>query len=387
MVAALSALLLMASTVLVLFGWALAANPTVYFMAVNEVVLDLNAETMPVVVRGVMYVPYTMFDSYSSGISLGVFASYNKDKNTAMVYNRSRALIFDLAENTSYDKDSSYSYKALIRNSTVYLPVKAVCDYFTELNYSLIPLDYGYIVRVKSDSAVLTDGDFAPAAEYRARPMYNAYVRGLSPSPSPSESGTPDPGGTSEPAPTPSGTDQPEGSTVYLAFRCIDGEGLDAIQSALARYQVYGLFFFYPEALADQDDRIRALAADGHRIGLLLDRAAPDELQAQAALGNELLRHILRSGSRTVLLEDGGAQAGEGLFVWNTTVDGTPGARSAVRQSLDIIRAAERDDPSFVLLDDSAQSATALSRVLDTLTGESCQFRLAVETVLAQASG
>ena len=380
-IAVLCAVLVLASCVLGLFGVAAAQQAQVYFMAVNETVLDLNAETMPMMANRQVYVPYTMFDSNTTGVNLGVYTSYGR--SNLMIYSRSAgALIFDLANDTvttSLGDDfsntgESSTPRAIIRNSMVFVPVDLVCDYFgLEWSLPVLP-DYGFVVRVRSSASVLDNETFMPAAENTFRARYNAYLRTLE------ESETPEttvPGDSGQSEPSTSVSPAPEGAEIYLAFRCTQGDGLAQIQTALAEYQAFGLFFFRPEELAGQDDTIRALAAAGHRIGLLLDGTEA----SQAELGNQLLCHILRTEVSTALLE-GNAEAPEGWVAWTTTVDGLPGGRSASRQARDIVRAAQGEDVCFVLLDDSAQSAEALEQALSELSDDGCQFRLAVETVL-----
>lgn len=380
-IAALCAVLLLAGCVMGLLGAAAARQAQVYFMAVNETILDLNAETMPMMTNRRVYVPYTMFDPNTTGVDLGVYTSYGN--STLMIYSRSAgALIFDLANDTvtsSLGDDFSSTAegsvpRAIIRNSTVFVPVDLVCDYFgLEWSLPVLP-EYGFVVRVRSSASVLDNETFMPAAENSFRARYNAYLRSLEqnepqPTTGPGDSGQSEPSASVSPA--------PEGAEIYLAFRCTQGDGLAQIQTALAEYQAFGLFFFRPEELAGQDDAIRALAAAGHRIGLLLDGTEA----SQAELGNQMLRHILRTEVSTALLETG-AEAPEGWVTWTTTVDGLPGDRSASRQARDIVRATQGEDVCFVLLDDSAQSAEALEQALPELSDDGCQFRLAVETVL-----
>lgn len=169
---------------------------------------------------------------------------------------------------------------------------------------------------------------------------------------------------------------------MYLAFRCGQGGDTATIAAALAPRGAYGLFFFSADTLAQRDDEVRALAAAGHKIGLLLDGGTPEEREEQARLGRELLAHILRAGTDTALTADGSAPP-DGWFGWNASVDGTPQGRSPSRQLQEIVRDGVHPSDCFLLLDDSAQSAELLPRILSALEDRGCQFRLAVETVLA----
>lgn len=128
-IAALCAVLLLAGCVMGLLGAAAARQAQVYFMAVNETILDLNAETMPMMIQPAGLCAYTMFDPNTTGVDLGVYTSYGN--STLMIYSRSAgALIFDLANDTvtsSLGDDFSSTAegsvpRAIIRNSTVFVP-------------------------------------------------------------------------------------------------------------------------------------------------------------------------------------------------------------------------------------------------------------------------
>lgn len=372
--APLCACLLLLSWVLPCPARAASASDPVYFMVVNETVLDLRSDTMPFLYGGTMYVPYIMFDSSVTGVNLGVFAS--NSNRAVMIYSRANgALMFDLAADTATTSlGGSFSQTAVIRNSMVFIPINVVCDYFEEtLNWTFLvdEADY-YIVRVTSNSAVYSDADFVPRARFIMTPRYNAYIRSLAP-----------PVSNDPPAPRPTTPVQPNGGTIYLAFRCNETGDTAPLAAALRSQRAYGLFFFRQEDLAARDDEVRALAAAGHRIGLLLDGEDSDAMETQLAEGNRLLGHILRTQTSLVLPENAG-EVPEGQFVWTTTVDGTAEHQStAARQIRDILRQVSGEEESFVLLDDSARSAEILERLLTGLEEEGCDLRLAVETVLA----
>lgn len=381
-------------------GGRAAGRVTVYFMAVNEKVLELRSETMPFMSSGDVYVPYTMFDPNSTGINLGVYALYGS--STAMVYDRSsRMLVFDLAANTTETADGTLlSQTAIRRNSMVFLPVNLVCSYF-DLDWNMpVDPDYGFIVRVKNSAVQLSDDEFAAAAKYVMTVRYNDYVRSITggePKPSGPEpsvpsalpSPSPAPTATHTPAPSVPGVSPPptpQGGTVYLAFSCDSGGSTADLASALERRGIFGLFFFRPEDLTVRDDEVRSLAAAGHKIGLLLDGSDEAARQEQARYGNELLGHILRS-SASIALTEAGQLPPAGWFRWTTDVDGRAQDRTANERLQSIIQEAVGPQECFLLLDDSSQTAGLLSRLLRNLEDNGCQFRLALETVLPQQYG
>ena len=362
---------------------AAAAADKVYFMAVNETVLDLSDDTMPRVVSGVLYVPYTLFDPNTAGAGLGVFSSYNRTTGKVVIYSRSTSLTFDLNTDTSTAQGVVYREKAIIRNSMVFVPVDAVCQYFG-LEWSLLTVEYGYVVRVKSSAAVLDDRGFTEAAYFAVRSRYSSYIQSKTPVESPSA--PPEETVPSQPAEGSDGGEM-EGARVYLAFRMEDGGGLDELLGRMERYGVYGVFFCRPEQMKNRDDDIRTLTAAGHRIGLLLDADTLDGQREQAALGQELLAHIARTETAVCLSENlsdaDRVTLSQELSLWDTTLDATSAERNQWQQSAAVTGSVRRNRRYFVLMDDTSQSALALRTILSELSGEGCEFRLATEVTLA----
>ena len=374
-----AALLLAAALVLSLS--AAAAEDKVYFMAVNETVLDLSDDTMPRVVGGVLYVPYTLFDPNTAGAGLGVFSSYNRTTGKVVIYSRSTSLTFDLNAETSTAQGVVYREKAIIRNSMVFVPVDTVCQYFG-LSWSLLTVEYGYVVRVKSGAVVLDDRGFTEAAYFAVRARYNSYIQSKTP-PDPSADA---PETVPDPPAEGTGGDM-EGARVWLAFRMEDGGGMDELLEHMERRGVYAVFFCRPDEMSDRDDDIRALTAAGHRIGLLLDADTLDGQREQAEQGRSLLAHIARVET-ALCLSEGLADAdrvalSRELSLWDTTLDATSAGRNQWQQSAAVTGAVRRDRRYFVLMDDTDQSAQALRAILSELTGEGCEFRLADEVALA----
>ena len=137
------------------------AETTVYFTAVNDQLLpDLSDETMPFWSGGRLYVPSTVI----TGTDLGLFYSRSRDKSTAVVYRQGSALTFNFAAGTVADQnDRQYSGPAIVRSDVVFLPLDLLTQFFS-LDYSYTRVTYGYLVRVKSDTVVLSDAKFIDAA-------------------------------------------------------------------------------------------------------------------------------------------------------------------------------------------------------------------------------
>lgn len=404
--AALCALVLLCSCVLGLLGPASAASRrAIYFTAVNDTVMELRDETMPFSSGGEIYVPYTIFDPNTTGIQLGVYASFGS--NVAVFYGRtSGALIFDLSQDTVTSSTGiKYTKRAIRHNSTVFVPVDLVVKFFN-LSWSILVYPgSGMVVRVKNASAQIADEVFITAGGHILESRYNTYLKesGL---PAPEPSSSQGPTGTvvlpfkppavtteqptaspspSDPAPSENEPEQPKGGDVYVAVKCTPGGDAVALAAALDGRGSRGVFFFPVEELARRDGEIRALAAGGHKIGLLLDTGGPDTREAQAQHGSELLSHILRAHADIALTADG-SEAPEGWLAWPVTVDGTAGERSSSLQTEDILRDAVRAGDTFLLLDDSAQTAALAPGLLNQMEEEGCVFRLSLEPMLASFS-
>ena len=150
------------------------AETTVYFTAVNDQLLpDLSDETMPFWSGGRLYVPSTVI----TGTDLGLFYSRSRDKSTAVVYRQGSALTFNFAAGTVADQnDRQYSGPAIVRSDVVFLPLDLLTQFFS-LDYSYTRVTYGYLVRVKSDTVVLSDAKFIDAAAMSMEQRYNEYMK------------------------------------------------------------------------------------------------------------------------------------------------------------------------------------------------------------------
>lgn len=369
-----------------------ADEPTVYQTAINENLLTLSGDSMPAVIGGVCYVPYTVFDRDVTGVNLGV--SYGQWKteteHTLTIYSLSGLLTFDINAGTCVDGGgSSKGMRAVLRNGKVYVPVGGVCSFFG-LQVSYTETEYGTLVRITNDRAVLSTERYVDAASYLMRQRYNAYLRSLpsaSPSASPSVSVSAAP---SEPAQTSAPPDEDKRNVrVYLAVQCTDGEGLDAVLDTLEENGVQALFCFRPADLADHGEQIRRMAGSGHMVGLLApEELKGEELLAALAEGERLLARIARLRSHIVMQEGRWQQLpeltqSEQWVCWKPNVYGLSAGHSSAGLTgvlLEEIGAKRRQ--AMVQLDDSAVSARALSRLLPQLRQTHYSLRLPVETEL-----
>lgn len=368
---------------------AAAVGESIYFMSVNDTVLDLDDATMPRVVNGILYVPYIMFDpNYTNGENLGVFSSYSRAKGTVIIYSRTGTLVFDINADTTFYSGEEYREKAIIRNSMVFVPVDLVCKLF-DLDWSWLIMDYGYIIRVKSDAVVLDDASFVDAASFVVRDRFSKYKNDQAQlTQSPTTDPTPAPSAV-EPSPD-TETVQPDlhETKLYLGFRMDSGEGFADLLEQLHQNQIYGIFFCPPENLADRDDDVRALLAAGHKIGLLLDAATLNAQLEQWETGQELLSHIARTDTVFCLSENLSDSdwntLSQQVCLWRTTLDATCQEQSVRQQTRAITDSIRPKKSYFTLLDDTAQSAQVLTHVLEQLMEEGCSFPQVNEIVVSK---
>lgn len=388
--AALSALLLL----MLLLSASAVQGEKVYFMSVNDIILDLEDETMPRMVNGVLYVPYTMFDRNSTnGVSLGVFSQYSRIKGAVMIYGAGGTLLFDLNNGTAHFDSVLCDGKAIIRNSMVFVPLDLVCDLFG-LSWSWIVMERGDVIRVKSEEVVLSDRDFATAATFAVEARYQKYLQNKNtpqqPTPSePPADPSPSDSPSVTPAPTPTVPDnqaEAEDARVYLGFRMEDGEGFAAVLRYLEENGVYAVFFCDVEEVAARDEDIRSLLASGHHIGLRLNADTLDGQLDEFREGNRLLSRIAHTQTFLCMSENlarsDREKLTESVCLWQTTLDATPQGRGQTRQVNAVVEKVSPRRTYFALMDDSRQSARALTSILTQLTDRGANFLLATEVTL-----
>lgn len=355
-----------------------AQGATVYFMAVNDTLLDLNASDMPAIVGNVLYVPYTMLSANDAGVNLGVYATYSSLKGTVLVYSNRKQLVFDLQNDQTYDSNGRYySERAIVRNSTVYLPIARVCSVFRDkIDYSICATEYGCLIRLRNSSAVLGDAEFVNAA---ANMMSTALSRYQQENPEPAVSAAP----SESPSPNVSGS----GAGVYLAF-VQDGDGkLDSVLNALAAQSCQGLFFLTADQMAQQDDLVRRLVGSGHFVGLRLSGQDGQDVMEELEQAKRLLAAVARCRLAVVLaegLDESGREQVEaaGYVCWQTTTDGRGLEGSDYEQASALVRKLTGGESSrnYLLLDDRA--GNTLAAVLLALGRADYQFRAPVATEL-----
>ena len=342
--------------------WTTAAGAyeDVYLLGVNDTVMlsFISESLMPVNRDGVIYVPCTLLDNQDLGLSYAI----NRTNGTFTVFNRKQTLVFQLNRVGAEDKEgNSYSQRVISRNGVVFFPLRFVAEFFG-LTYSYYTLNLTDgsvpIARVCTDQASLSGIQFRGAAVKLVTAPLRQYAEAQAPAtPTP----TPTPSDAVTPPPTQS--DAPETSPVNISFAvaCTDGAGFQTLLTAFASARYSALFLFSPDELLERDGDVRAAAAAGHQIGLLL---GPDDPQADFRVGNERLGHILRCETSQVAFLRGGAQEGN-WRVWSGSI--APRGSSVTAQGNNLvsdINAAQRT--ARVTLNDSSTTAQAVQRNIRT---------------------
>jgi len=331
-----------------------ASAPTVYLLAANDKWCDLPGGLQPVQVNGVIYIPYMTFDKALAGVDLGISYSLNMDQDPRLVLSFSDlSLTFKVKMGICQDRDGNImGFQAVMRNGAVYIPASAVCNYFG-LSYSYLPTaDRGTLIRVKNGSAYLNDSTFLNSTTLGMTYRYNNIIKDLEPAPTPTPSPTAPPTQAPVPTPSPTATARPSVSAppstsspqptesqapeeptdrsdvaLYLSVDAsqADGDILDLFQEEV-------LFLFSPDALADQAGLVRAAAAKGHGLGLLVEADSLEDALAQLEKGNDLLTHIARQRTRIVSAPEALREglADQGWACWSPDVTGT-GAGAVLR--------------------------------------------------------
>lgn len=339
-----------------------ASSETIYLMAVNERVLDVTVDNMPRTVGGVLYVPYTMLPKRASGVNLGVSALYSPTRRTVLVTDDRRGIIFDLQNNTAADLDNvPVQARAMVRNNTVFLPIDWLCQYFGTISCTRTWTPYGILIRLTSSAAILSDRDFADAADGLLADSLRRYL----------ESGGG--GGGKDPVPTgdPTPSEDLSGTELYLALRAGDS-AQDCVQLLESRGQ-RALFLFSPEGLPDQGGLVRRVVGAGHTAGLELSGEDVDSCLAQAEKGRALLAAAARYNALVVSapnLDAKGRKALEeaGYVVWEATAWGERFSTGAA-----LIRGLDPRRVNYVEIVCGDGGAGFLRSALGAMAEENCQ--------------
>lgn len=247
-----------------------AVEEGVYLTAVNDVVLEMTAETMPFWSNGALYVSNQVFE----GTDLGVSYVRNDTMGLAVLYTPRSDLRFHLEDQTTTDKQGyTYSVHAIERGGYVFFPLDMICRYFG-LAWSLNDTDIVPLLRVTSGSAILDDRSFIDAASSSMRSRYTAYQRQMAEREE-----------TSVPQDDPSQT--ATGRQIRLLLTAQTAADALAAAEALEEGQT-ATFLLRLEQMED-GDLLRGLIAQGHAVALLAQGTTAPDVAAEVERARDLL--------------------------------------------------------------------------------------------------
>ncbi len=248
--AAMLAILLLVATVLPP-NTASADATGICFVAINDNFLELS--TMPSFVGGSVYLPASVFKNF------GITYNYFESDNTALLYNTSKQVFFNLNTGESYDSyDTYFPASATVSGGQVCFPAYWTCSYFG-LSFSYIQgKGYGDVARVKNGTEILADDMFLSAASYFMRDKYSEYLNSIN--------------GAQDPA-VPE-NDINDAQRVYLAVLGLpDEKQLNTLQKAGG----HGCFFLTEDEILSNPDLVRRISGSGHNIGLYCEAVSSSE--------------------------------------------------------------------------------------------------------------
>ncbi|WP_369283443.1 hypothetical protein [Oscillibacter sp. GMB15532] len=284
-----------------------SAEDSVYFTAVDERVLDLKDSTMPFWFGGYLYVAATVFRES------GVGYSYNVVTQTLVLYDSSRSLVFNVSTGSgTTGQGDLYDHVCVTRGGVTFVAASPVASYFGRA-YSNTPVNHGYLIRVKSASAVLPDSMFTDTASYQLDAKYQQYQKQSIADPTDINTGETEDPEVEDPASS--------GKSIYLCFLAEDAETVTAWLDALESQGSHAAFYFTEESLARSGDQLRRIAASGSAVGLLLGPGAG--VRERLTAMNRTLFSEAGMKTRLVYGADGDAAAlrAAGYCSLNPTID------------------------------------------------------------------
>lgn len=280
-----------------------SADANLFFVAVNDTI-PLTLTVLPTYSGGTLYVPYQVFDSQPCGVT----PSYNQTKQTYVLFNRTRQMLFDLAAGTVSDESGSVSTaNVLYRGGILYLPLTFCASHFG-LKTTMLESADGYpVLRFTNGSEVYDDSLFIEKAENLIAYRAAQYADGAQ---EPEKPQHPSAGGQT------TGQEQPDAekkpATVYLAFTDVDA--MRASMEALAQYSLQGTFFLTAAEITADPSLVFALQAAGHTVALTAEDGETDYAAALTRANDAL--YALTCQKTTLALLPAGAEAPAGYCVF-----------------------------------------------------------------------
>ncbi|MDR0670825.1 MAG: polysaccharide deacetylase [Oscillospiraceae bacterium] len=378
-------------------GLRAAAEPTVYFIAVDYTVLPLADGAMPITSGVTLYAPHRAFTN-----GTGIFSSIMYQPHYLSLFGPNRSLTFDIERNVSFDQDRMYSDALIYRGGAYYVPVDAVCDYFG-LSYAVLDTAYGKLLRVRLPSTAQDDEAFLNAAADTIERRYREYTNPSTPTPATPSSGAVLPVAPPAAAATPTPTPTPAPQRVaYLTFD--DGPKKDGsterILNTLDEYGVRATFFLLGTNMHLNEDSIRRIVGTGHAVGLHSYThkreafyASPESMLDELARTNDALYEAATVRTRLVRTPYGSnpyltpelreAMSDNGYRFWDWNVDPQDSLGKPTKESIYTLAVSQLEKlqrPAIILLHDKHTTADTLPALLDYMVAQGYTFRVITES-------
>ncbi len=327
-------------------GAALAADSSICFIAINDDLMTLDYQAYSQ--SGQYYVPSSTFSR------LRIYSSYHSAANTAVLTSSSRQMFFNVSTGETYDnQDNYYSTSAIMRGSTVYVPLDFVCRQFG-LSWSYIKGNgYGDVCRITDGSQALSDSMFLSAAGPLMATWYREYT-----------------GSAVSPDNNPDGVVDAD-SVIFLSFRGLPTS--DTLNSLLT-YGIKATFFVTAEDILSEPNIIRRAVGEGHNIGMLCytDPAVEYEGFCDALWHTAHLATVLVASFSRDMDEACKAWAGgNGMVFCDYNIDGVRSGNGITASELGTMLSGTRSPLMYLRLQSCSTTDANLPSILSILTNGS----------------
>lgn len=244
----------------------------IFFSAANDQILELTGDTMPFYSGGVLYISSKFFE----GTDIGVRYVRNNSMGLAVLYSPKTDLRFHLVNLTVCDKyGTAYNGRAIEKGGRVFFPVALVCQVFG-LQYAVLETPSAPLVRLKSDTVVLSDREFVDAATSHMANRYASYLKSL-------ENVVPP---VVDDPPLPPPIQAAEGQKMYLILA---GSSAEEVRAAMGRLKESKVTFLLTVQMMEDGDLVRELLGNGHEIALMVRSTTSGEIRSELSRARELI--------------------------------------------------------------------------------------------------
>jgi len=251
----------------------------VIFTIINNDLAPLRTDTMPTVVDGMLYLPYSIFTG-----NFGIMSIYNSRDNLLILSNENKTLFFSTTDGGCYDRDgTTYNYSARTINGQSYVPAVFVSSIFGLL-CSYYPISS--VVRVKDTSISYTDNYLISSLADEMQTALDEYIESVKQA--------------EEPELVP--------FDLYFAFSGALGQETETLLDVLEELGIHAAFFLTQADILANEALVRRIYVAGHTLGLLCEAEAltdPETMLAAFDDANHALDRVLNQKTRLVMIPGG----------------------------------------------------------------------------------